>query len=180
MRARAQIEERESSGKSQIVITELPYQVSIERLHASIVELVNAKKIEGISDARNESSKDGLRIVIELKRDVIPNVVLNQLYKHTAMQATFGVIMLALVHGAPKVMNLKELLEHYIEHRHVVVVRRTQFDLDAAQAREHILEGLKIAVDNIDEVVAIIRKSKDVPDADARLRKRFKLTGEAD
>jgi DNA gyrase subunit A len=176
MRARAQIEERESSGKSQIVITELPYQVSIERLHASIVELVNAKKIEGISDARNESSKDGLRIVIELKRDVIPNVVLNQLYKHTAMQATFGVIMLALVHGAPKVMNLKELLEHYIEHRHVVVVRRTQFDLDAAQAREHILEGLKIAVDNIDEVVAIIRKSKDVPDADARLRKRFKLT----
>ena len=176
MRARAQIEERESSGKSQIVITELPYQVSIERLHASIVELVNAKKIEGISDARNESSKDGLRIVIELKRDVIPNVVLNQLYKHTAMQATFGVIMLALVHGAPKVMNLKELLEHYIEHRHAVVVRRTQFDLDAAQAREHILEGLKIAVDNIDEVVAIIRKSKDVPDADARLRKRFKLT----
>ena len=176
MRARAQIEERESSGKSQIVITELPYQVSIERLHAAIVELVNAKKIEGISDARNESSKDGLRIVIELKRDVIPNVVLNQLYKHTAMQATFGVIMLALVHGAPKVMNLKELLEHYIEHRHAVVVRRTQFDLDAAQAREHILEGLKIAVDNIDEVVAIIRKSKDVPDADARLRKRFKLT----
>jgi DNA gyrase subunit A len=176
MRARAQIEERESSGKSQIVITELPYQVSIERLHASIVELVNAKKIEGISDARNESSKDGLRIVIELKRDVIPNVVLNQLYKHTAMQATFGVIMLALVHGAPKVMNLKELLEHYIEHRHAVVVRRTQFDLDAAQAREHILEGLKIAVDNIDEVVAIIRKSKDVPDADARLRKRFKLS----
>jgi DNA gyrase subunit A len=176
MRARAQIEERESSGKSQIVITELPYQVSIERLHASIVELVNAKKIEGISDARNESSKDGLRIVIELKRDVIPNVVLNQLYKHTAMQATFGVIMLALVHGAPKVMNLKELLQHYIEHRHAVVVRRTQFDLDAAQAREHILEGLKIAVDNIDEVVAIIRKSKDVPDADARLRKRFKLT----
>jgi DNA gyrase subunit A len=176
MRARAQIEERESSGKSQIVITELPYQVSIERLHASIVELVNAKKIEGISDARNESSKDGLRIVIELKRDVIPNVVLNQLYKHTAMQATFGVIMLALVNGAPKVMNLKELLEHYIAHRHAVVVRRTQFDLDAAQAREHILEGLKIAVDNIDEVVAIIRKSKDVPDADARLRKRFKLT----
>ena len=176
MRARAQIEERESSGKSQIVITELPYQVSIERLHAAIVELVNAKKIEGISDARNESSKDGLRIVIELKRDVIPNVVLNQLYKHTAMQATFGVIMLALVHGAPKVMNLKELLQHYIEHRHAVVVRRTQFDLDAAQAREHILEGLKIAVDNIDEVVAIIRKSKDVPDADARLRKRFKLT----
>ena len=117
-----------------------------------------------------------MRIVVELKRDAIPNVVLNQLYKHTAMQSTFGVIMLALDKGAPKVMNLKELLERFIEHRHEVIVRRTQFDLDAAQAREHILEGLKIAVDNIDEVVEIIRKSKDVPDADARLRKRFGLS----
>jgi DNA gyrase subunit A len=176
MRARAQIEERESSGRSQIVVTELPYQVSIERLHASIVELVNEKRIEGISDARNESSKEGVRLVIELKRDAMPNVVLNQLYKHTAMQATFGVIMLALDHGAPKVMDLKQLLERFIEHRHDVVVRRTQFDLDAAQAREHILDGLKIAVDHIDEVVEIIKKSKDVPDADARLRKRFKLS----
>jgi DNA gyrase subunit A len=176
MRARAQIEERETGGKSQIVVTELPYQVSIERLHASIVELVNDKKLEGISDARNESSKEGVRLVIELKRDVIPNVVLNQLYKHTAMQSTFGVIMLALDKGAPKVMNLKEILARFIEHRHEVIVRRTQFDLDAAQAREHILEGLKIAVDNIDEVVEIIRKSKDVPDADARLRKRFGLS----
>jgi DNA gyrase subunit A len=173
MRARAQVEERESGGKSQIVVTELPYQVSIERLHASIVELVNAKKLEGISDARNESSKEGVRLVIELKRDTIPNVVLNQLYKHTAMQSTFGVIMLALDRGAPRVMNLKEILERFVEHRHEVIVRRTQFDLDAAQGREHILEGLKIAVDNIDEVVEIIRKSKDVPDADARLRKRF-------
>jgi DNA gyrase subunit A len=176
MRARAQIEEKESSGRYQIVVTELPYMVSTERLHKDIAELANERKIEGISDARNESDKDGIRLVIELKRDANPNVVLNQLYKHTAMQATFGVIMLALDHGAPKVMNLKELLERFIEHRHDIIVRRTRFELEAAEAREHILEGLKIAVDNIDEVVEIIRKSKDVPDADARLRKRFGLS----
>src|SRR6185312_5881147 len=117
--------------------------------------------------------KDGMRIVIELKRDIIPNVVLNQLYKHTQMQTTFGVIMLALTNGAPKIMNLKELLQHFIDHRHKVIVRRTQFDLDAAQAREHILDGLKIAVDNIDEVIKIFRKSEDTPEADAKLRKRF-------
>jgi DNA gyrase subunit A len=117
-----------------------------------------------------------MRVVIDLKRDAIPNVVLNQLYKHTAMQSTFGVIMLALDHGAPKVMNLKQLLERFVEHRHDIIVRRTRFDLEAAEAREHILEGLKIAVDNIDDVVDIIRKSKDVPDADARLRKRFGLS----
>ncbi len=176
MRARAQIEERESSGRSQIVVTEIPYQVNKENLVRAIAELAIARKIEGISGVRDESDKDGMRVVIELKRDCIPNVVLNQLYKHTAMQATFGVINLALVNGAPKVMNLKELLHHFIEHRHNIIVRRTQFDLDAAQAREHILDGLKIAVDNIDEVVEIIKKSKDVPDADARLRKRFKLS----
>ena len=111
----------------------------------------------------DESDKDGMRIVVDLKRDAIPNVVLNQLYKHTAMQSTFGVIMLALDKGAPKVMNLKELLERYIEHRHEIVVRRTQFELAAAEAREHILEGLKIAVDNIDEVIKIIRGSEDTP-----------------
>ena len=176
MRARALIEERESSGKSQIVVTEIPYQVNKENLVASIAELAMAKKIEGITGVRDESDKDGMRIVVELKRDCLPNVVLNQLYKHTAMQSTFGVIMLALDKGVPKVMNLKELLRHWIDHRHEMVVRRTQFDLDAAQAREHILEGLKIAVDHIDEVVEIIKKSKDVPDADARLRKRFKLS----
>jgi DNA gyrase subunit A len=173
MRARAQIEEKESSGRYQIVVTELPYMVSMERLHKDVAELANERKIEGISDARNESDKDGIRLVIELKRDANPNVVLNQLYKHTTMQATFGVIMLALDRGAPKVMNLKQLLERFIEHRHDIVVRRTRFELEAAEAREHILEGLKIAVDNIDEVVDLIRKSKDVPDADARLRKRF-------
>ena len=117
-----------------------------------------------------------MRIVVELKRDCIPNVVLNQLYKHTTMQSTFGVIMLALVNGAPKVMNLKEMLTHFIAHRHEIIVRRTQFDLDAAQAREHILDGLKIAVDNIDEVIKIIRGSEDTPEADARLRKRFRFS----
>ncbi|MBK8002969.1 MAG: DNA gyrase subunit A [Gemmatimonadetes bacterium] len=176
VRARAQIEEKESSGKSQIVVTEIPYQVNKENLVKAIAELVIDKKIEGINGVNDESDKDGMRIVIQLKRDAIPNVVLNQLYKHTAMQTTFGVIMLALDKGAPKVMNLKEILERFIEHRHEVIVRRTQFDLDAAQAREHILEGLKIAVDNIDEVVEIIRSSADVPEADARLRKRFGLS----
>src|SRR4029078_2119397 len=114
--------------------------------------------------------------LIELKRDAIPNVVLNQLYKHTTMQSTFGVIMLALDKGVPKVMNLKELLERYIEHRHDIIVRRTQCELSAAEAREHILEGLKIAVDNIDEVIKIIRGSEDTPEADAKLRKRFGLS----
>jgi DNA gyrase subunit A len=173
MRARAQIEEKETSNRSQIVITEIPYQVNKENLVKSIAELASEKKIEGIVNINDESDKEGMRIVVELKRDTIPNVVLNQLYKHTQMQTTFGVIMLALTNGAPKVMNLKELLQHFIDHRHKVIVRRTQFDLDAAQAREHILDGLKIAVDNIDEVIKIIRKSEDTPEADAKLRKRF-------
>ncbi len=176
MRARAQIEEKETSGKSAIVVTEIPYMVNKAKLADDITHLAIDKKIEGITAVRDESDRDGMRLVIELKRDAIPNVVLNQLYKHTAMQSTFGVIMLALDKGVPKVMNLKELLERYIEHRHEIIVRRTQFDLDAAQAREHILDGLKIAVDHIDEVVEIIKKSKDVPDADARLRKRFALS----
>ena len=173
MRARAQIEERETSNRSQIVVTEIPYQVNKENLVKAIAELAAEKKIEGITGINDESDKDGMRIVIELKRDVIPNVVLNQLYKHTQMQTTFGVIMLALSNGAPKIMNLKELLQHFIDHRHSVITRRTQFDLDAAQAREHILDGLKIAVDNIDEVIKIIRGSDDTAQADAKLRKRF-------
>ena len=176
MRARAQIEEKASSGRYQIVVTEIPYQVNKENLVKSIAELAVEKKLEGISGVNDESDKDGMRIVVELKRDANPNVVLNQLYKHTAMQSTFGVIMLAQDHGAPKVINLKQLLERFVEHRHDIIVRRTRFDLEAAEAREHILEGLKIAVDNIDDVVDIIRKSKDVPDADARLRKRFGLS----
>src|SRR5437870_1197211 len=176
IRARAVIEERESTGKHQIVVAEIPYQVNKSNLITQIAELVNAKKLEGISDLRDESDREGMRIVIELKRDAVPAVVLNQLYKHTQMQTTFGAIMLALVDGAPKEMNLRELLEHFIEHRHTVIVRRTEFELKRAQDREHILEGLKIAVDNIDEVVKIIRKSKDTPTADASLRKRFKLS----
>ncbi len=176
IRARAVVEEKESTGKHQIVVAEIPYQVNKSNLIAQIAELVNGKKLEGISDLRDESDREGMRIVIELKRDAVPAVVLNQLYKRTQMQTTFGAIMLALVDGAPKEMNLKELLEHFIEHRHTVIVRRTEFELKRAQDREHILEGLKIAVDNIDEVVKIIRKSKDTPTADASLRKRFKLS----
>ncbi|MFI5234691.1 MAG: DNA gyrase subunit A [Gemmatimonadales bacterium] len=176
MRARAQIEEKESSGKSQIVITEIPYQVNKENLVRAIAELALDKKLEGISAIRDESDREGMRVVVELKRDAIPNVVLNQLYKHTAMQSTFGVIMLALDKGVPKVMNLKEMLVRFIEHRHNIIIRRTKFDLAGAEAREHILEGLKIAVDNIDEVIKIIRKSEDTTEADEKLRKRFGLT----
>src|SRR5216117_889625 len=176
LRARAVAEETKSTGKQQIVVSEFPYQVSPERVHEQIRDLVLAKKLEGITDVRNESDKEGIRLVIELKRDVIPMVVLNQLYKHTQMQQTFGAIMLALVDGVPKEMTLIEILQNFIEHRHTVITRRTQFELQRAQDREHILEGLKIAVDNIDEVIKIIKKSKDTPSADAALRKRFKLS----
>jgi DNA gyrase subunit A len=176
MRARAQVEEKESSGKARIVVTEIPFQVNKARLVEQIAELVRAKKIADVTDLRDESDREGMRIVIELKRDANAAVVLNQLYKHTQMQTTFGAIMLALVDGVPQVLNLKQLLQHYIDHRHEVITRRTQFDLDQAQQREHILEGLKIAVDNIDEVIEIIRKAKDVETADARLRQRFGLS----
>ncbi|PYP59123.1 MAG: DNA gyrase subunit A [Gemmatimonadetes bacterium] len=176
LRARAVVEEKESTGKQQIVVTEIPYQVNKANLIAQIAQLANDKKLDGISDIQDYSDREGMRIVIDLKRDAVPAVVLNQLYKHTQMQTTFGAIMLALVDGAPKEMALKELLEHFIEHRHTVITRRTQFELTRAQDREHILEGLKIAVDHIDEVVRIIRKAKDVPTADAALRKRFKLS----
>jgi len=176
VRARAVIEERESTGKQQIVVTEIPYQVNKANLIANIAQLVNDKKIEGISDIRDESDREGMRVVIELKREAIPGVVLNQLYKHTAMQTTFGAIMLALVDGVPRELPLKDLLRHFLDHRLVVIVRRTQFELDRALDREHILEGLKIAVDHIDEVIRIIRRSKDTAAADAALRKRFKLS----
>src|SRR5437016_2405953 len=176
MRGKAFTETIKRTGKEQIVISEIPFMVNKKRLIEQIAELVNEKKIEGIGDIRDESDREGMRIVIELKRDSVPAVVLNQLYKHTQMQTTFGAIMLALVDGVPKEMDLRELLHHFIEHRHTVIVRRTEFELKRAQDREHILEGLKIAVDNIDEVVKIIRKSKDTPTADASLRKRFKLS----
>jgi DNA gyrase subunit A len=176
VRARAQVEEPESSGKTRIVVTEIPFQVNKSRLIEQIVQLVRDKKVVGISDLRDESDRDGMRVVIELKRDANPTVVLNQLYKRTQMQTTFGTIMLALVNGVPKVLDIKSILQHFVDHRHEVITRRTQFDLDQAQAREHILEGLKSAVDNIDEVVKIIRGAKDVPSADAALRKRFSLS----
>jgi DNA gyrase subunit A len=176
MRARAQVEEKESSGRSQIVVTEIPFMVNKTRLIEQIVDLVRQKKVTDISDLRDESDRDGMRVVIELKRDGNPTVVLNQLYKHTQMQSTFGAIMLALADGQPKVMNLKEMLQHFVDHRHQVITKRTAFDLAQAEAREHILEGLKIAVDNIDEVVQIIRKAEDVPSADAALRSRFGLS----
>jgi DNA gyrase subunit A len=181
MRARAVIEEKESTGRSQIVVTEVPYQVNRADLVKSIAELTREKKLEGISDLRDESS-DTTRIVIELKRDAIPRVVLNQLYKHTTMQSSFGVIMLALVPDVrtrqlvPKVMGLREVLGHYILHRHEVIVRRAQFEIDKALDREHILEGLKIAVDHIDEVIKVIRKADNPEMAGAQLQKRFKLT----
>ena len=182
MRAKAVIEENEKGNKSQIVITELPYQVNKAKLVQDIAELVREQKLTGISALRDESDRDGMRVVVELKRDAIPRVVLNQLYKHTSMQSTFGVIMLALVPDpntrqlVPKVLTLKQCLEHYIEHRHEVIVRRTQFDLDKALEREHILEGLKIAVDNIDEVIALIRAAEDTPSASAQLQSRFGLS----
>ncbi len=176
MRARVQVEERESSGKAQIVVTEIPFQVNKARLIEQIADGVRQRKITDISALRDETDRDGMRIVIELKRDANPKVVLNQLYKRTQMQTTFGVIMLALVDGVPRVLNLKEMLQQFADHRHEIITRRSQFDLDKAQAREHILEGLKIAVDNIDAVIKIIRGAQDVEAADKALRETFNLT----
>jgi DNA gyrase subunit A len=174
VRAKAHVEEKEG-GRERIVVTEIPFMVNKARLIEHIAELVRDKKLEGISDLRDESDKR-IRIVIEVKRDAIPHIVLNQLYKHTQMQSTFGVIMLALVGGVPKVLKLKEMLTHFIAHRHEVVVRRTEFELRKAKEREHILEGLKIAVDHIDEVIAIIRGSDTTDAAGERLRDRFGLS----
>jgi len=173
VRARTEIEEH-GNGRYRIIVTELPYQVNKARLIENIADLVKDKRIDGISDLRDESDREGMRIVIELKRDANPKIVLNQLLKNTQMQDTFGAIMLALVKGEPKVLTLRQMLECYIEHRKDVIVRRTQFDLDKALARAHILEGLRIAIDNIDEVIAIIRKSYD--DAAEKLMKRFQLS----
>lgn len=174
MRAEAEIEEM-SGNKQRIIVSSLPYQVNKARLIENISHLVRDKRIEGISDLRDESDRnDRVRIVIELKRDANAQVVLNQLYKNTQMQDTFGAIMLALVHGEPKVLTLKQCIEYYLEHRKEVVLRRTKFELEKAEARAHILEGLKIALDNIDEVINIIRSSYD--DAKERLMERFGLT----
>ncbi|MFL8888334.1 DNA gyrase subunit A [Helcococcus kunzii] len=174
LRAEAHIEEYKS--KHVIVVTEIPYEVNRSKLVMSIADLVKDKKIEGISDLRDESNRMGTRIVIETKRDANPNVVLNNLYKQTQMSTTFGIINLALVDGVPKVLSLKELIHYYIEHQKEVVTRRTKFDLDKAEARAHILEGLRIAYDNIDEIIKIIRSNYDDDDIKAEFTKRFGLT----
>ena len=167
---RAKTEVEETDRGTRILIHEIPFMVNKSRLIEQIAELVRDKKVTAIRDLRDESDRDGLRVVIELKRDAVPLVVLNQLHKHTQMQFTFGAILLALVNGAPKVMPLREMLLHFIDHRHIVVVRRSEFEKRQAQEREHILEGLCFAVDNIDEVVRIIRQSNDTDEAIVRLR----------
>lgn len=175
MRAKAEIEEI-GNGKSAIIVTELPYQVNKAQLVAHIASLVKDKRLEGISDLRDESDRHGIRVVVELKRDAVPKKVLNNLFKHTAMQTSFPVNMVALVDGTPQTLTLKMILEEYIKHRHKVITRRSEFELKEAKAREHILEGLKIAVDHIDEVINTIRRSKDVNDAKTSLMSKFKLT----
>jgi DNA gyrase subunit A len=174
IRARANIEETKT--RENIIITELPYQVNKATLLERIADLVRDKKIEGIYDIRDESDRDGMRVVIELKRDINPEVVLNQLFKMTQMQNTFGVILLALVDGMPRVLNLKQMLQYYIEHAITVVVRKTKFELDEAEKRAHILEGLKIALDNLDEIISLIRQSRDPVAARQGLIKLFKMT----
>ncbi|MEW6005778.1 MAG: DNA gyrase subunit A [Stygiobacter sp.] len=175
IRARANIETLKNDREN-IVITELPYQVNKASLIEKIAELVRDGKIDGISNIRDESDRDGLRVVVELKRDSQPVVVLNNLFKHTQMQVTFGVIMLALVNGVPKVLTLQQMMEHFLDHRMDVLIRRTKFDLDAAERRAHILEGYIIALDNIDEVIQTIKKSKDVETAKQNLMRKFKLS----
>ncbi len=175
MRARAEIEEWKG-GAERIVITEIPFMVNKTRMIEQIAMLARERRVEGISDLRDESDRDGMRIVVELKRDAIAQVVLNRLYKHTQMQSTFGTIMLALVDGVPRIMNIEEMIRHFVDHRHEIVVRRSEHDLQVAQDREHILVGLKKAVDNIDAVVELIKKAKDPAQANKRLQKRFELS----
>ncbi len=164
VRARANVEVQKN-GRESIIVSEIPYQINKSNLLEKIAELVRDKRLEGISDLRDESDRDGMRIVIELKKDIQADIVLNQLFKLTQMQATFGMITLALVKGQPRVLNIKELLQNFIDHRHEVVERRTRFDLAEAEKRAHILEGYKIALDNLDAVIALIRKSKDPAEA---------------
>lgn len=168
--------EPDRNGKQNIIITELPYQVNKATLIESIAQLVREKKIEDIAAINDESDRDGMRIVIGLKRDANPNVIVNNLYKHTQMRVTFGIITLALVDGVPKVLTLKEMMEHFIKHRLEVIVRRSKYELDMAEKRAHILEGYIIALDNIDEIIKVIKKSKDTPTAKEALMKKFKLS----
>ena len=177
MRARTNIEPL-PNGKNRIVVTELPYQVNKARLIEKIADLVRDKTIEGITDLRDESDREGMRIAIDLRRDVTPQIVLNQLFKHTQMQDSFGVNMIALVNGSPQILTLKEILQHYIKHQEEVITRRTKFDLAKAKARAHILEGLTIAVKNLDTVIKIVRESSTSNDAKSKLTELFKLTDE--
>jgi len=173
---RAQAEVEETKRGERILITEIPFMVNKTRLIEQIAELARERRVEGISDLRDESDREGMRIVVELKRDANAQIILNRLYKHTQMQTTFGAIMLALVDGVPKIMNLAEMIGHFASHRHEIVVRRSEYDLRVAQEREHILLGLKKAVDNIDAVVEIIKRAKDPEEAAKKLRQRFKLS----
>jgi DNA gyrase subunit A len=175
MRARVTVEEH-GKDRHRLVATEIPYQVNKAELIGKIADLVRARKLEGISDIRDESDRDGMRIVIELKRGEVPTVILNKLYKHTRLQLSFGIILLSIVNGRPQILSLKEMMGHFVNHRREVVVRRTRYDLRKAEERAHILQGLKIALDNLDEVVALIRKSKSPPEAKEGLRLRFKLS----
>lgn len=176
MRARALVEKDRRTSRESIVVTEIPYQVNKARLIEKIADLVKEKKIEGISDLRDESDREGMRIVIELKKDSIPQVILNQLYKMTQMQASFGIIMLAIVAGQPRVLTLRDVLDKFIEHRKEIVIRRCIFELKKAEARAHILEGLKIALENIDEVIQIIKSSSSSAEAKERLMARFSFS----
>lgn len=175
MRAKSQIEQM-NNGKTRIVITELPYMVNKANLIEKIAHLVRDKKVEGITDLREESDKSGMRVVMELRKDTSPHVVLNRLYKHTQLQDTFGVIMLALVNGEPKIMNLKQLLNHYLDYQRDVVVRRTRYELKKAEDRAHILEGYRIALDNIDEIIRLIRAAESDQQAKEQLMTRFDLS----
>ncbi|WP_303722685.1 DNA gyrase subunit A [Malonomonas rubra] len=176
MRARALVEVDRRSGREAIIVTEIPYQVNKAKLIEKIAELVKTKKIEGISDLRDESDRDGMRIVIELKRDMVPGVILNQLYKMTAMQSSFGIIMLAIVGGQPKILNLREVLDSFIDHRREIVTRRCIFELKKAEARAHILQGFKLALENLDEVIQIIKSSANPAEAKERLIERFSFS----
>ncbi|NLD58189.1 MAG: DNA gyrase subunit A [Clostridiales bacterium] len=175
VRAKSEIEEM-AGNRQRIVVTEIPYMVNKARLIEKIAELVHEKRVDGISDIRDESDRSGMRIVIELKRDVNANVVLNYLYKHTQLQDTFGAIMLALVDGEPKILSLKQAIFHYLKHQEDVIRRRTRYELDKAEARSHILEGLLIALDHIDEVIALLRASRTIPEAKAGLTEKFGLS----
>jgi DNA gyrase subunit A len=175
LRGRANVEHGRNSRIS-IIISEVPYQVNKAGLIEKTAELVRDKKIDGIIDIRDESDRDGMRVVMDLKRDAQPEIVLNQLYKHTQLQVTFGIINLALVEGIPQVLTLRQMIQYFVEHRHEVILKRTKFELDAAEKRAHILEGLKIALDNIDEIINLIKKSKDTETARDNLMKRFKLS----